>query len=235
MRGLQPELARKLMLSVGTHRSARPLFPVEVASAMRQTLDAGTTTEELADLLHFDGPTMIRRFTRLLDLPLEVQPIVGWSSDASTVSFSAASEIARLPQYDQVNAAKAVLSNQLTLSEVRQLVQIYLRSGKSLDETVETVVRQRSTVVRRHVMVGSITSATTRQQLQELSQEERNVLLGAVLANHLSEAHSLGTKLGTENFILVGDDRFQATITRLAGGFEHAITQYIALELSNKG
>lgn len=235
MLGLSPETAKKLILSVGTHRSERPLTPIETAAAMKQAIDNGATAKEIASRLHFDGPTMVSRFIKLLHLVPSVQPLVGWGSDASTLSFSAACEIARLTGPEQEIAAQAVLSHQLGLSEVKQLVQVRSRSGKPLEEAVKAVVERRPVVIQRHVLVGAITADGVREKISGMSQEERNTMLRDALSRLGPNITLGGAKLGKENFTLVGDKQMRDTFMALPSGFEAAVSQYLQQELSNKG
>lgn len=235
MKGLPPDLAKKLILSVGTHRPDRLLSPVETGQAMQQARDGGMTTKELAEALHFDGTTMIGRFIKLLSLPVRMHPLIGWGADAATISFSTASEIARLPATEQMTFSQAVLSHQFGLSEVKQIVQIRQRSGKSIEETIQAVLDQRNVVVQRHVIVGAVLAEDLRQRLRQMTQEERNVLLRQALEKHSPSLASVGAKLGADNFTLVGDKQFQKAVTSLPNGFEEAITQYLQQELQSKG
>jgi len=183
--------------------------------------------------LHFDGPTMVSRFVKLLSLAPSVQPLVGWGSDASTISFSSAFEIARLPEREQQVAAEAVLANQLGLSEVKQLLQIRQRSGKAIDEAVQAVIAQRPTIEVRHVIVGAITIEDVRGKVTNISQEERNSLLRRALLRR-PELDVRGAKLGLDTFTLVGDKQLRAAMENLPKGFEAAISQSLYDEL-NKG
>ena len=77
MKGLSAYELRQLILSVGTHRSDRPLSPIEVAKLMRRALDMGETRKTLAGRLLLDDSSIIGRFMRLLSLPVQVQHLVG--------------------------------------------------------------------------------------------------------------------------------------------------------------
>jgi len=232
---LPSDLAKKLILSVGTHRAERPLSPVETGQAMRQALGNGMTAKELAASLHFDGPTMVSRFLKLSTLSPQIHPLIGWGADASTLSFSAASEIARLSPAEQVTFSQAVLTHQIGLSEVKQIVQIRQRSGKSIEQAIQAVLDQRTVVVQRHVIVGAVMSEDLQQRLAQMTQEERNALLQQALEKHGPSLAFIGAKLGTNHFTLVGDKQFQKAITSLPDGFEEAVTAYLQRELHDKG
>ena len=235
MKGLSPDVAKKLILSVGRHCGRRPLSPLEAAEAIKQALNAGATANELAMFLHYAGPSMISRYLKLLSLTPQLQPLVGWGADASTLSFSAASEIARLDPPEQKALSQAVLAHQLGLSEVKQIVQIRQRSGKAISEAIQAVLDRRAIVVQRHVIVGAVTSADLRQRLVQMSQGERNALLQCVLEKFGPVFVSLGAKLGPDTFTLVGDKLFQKAVTSLPDGFEEAVTRSLQEEISSKG
>jgi len=198
---------------------------------MRQALDAGTTAKELAAFLHFEGPTMINRYLKLLSLSEPLQPLVGRGKGASMLSVSAASEIARLNPAEQTRLSQAVLTHQLGLSEVKQIVQIRQRSSKSIEQAIQAVLDQRTVVVQRHVIVGAVMAEALRQRLAQMTQEERNALLQRALEKRGPGLAFVGAKLGADRFTLVGDKQFQKTITSLPNGFEEAVTKYLQQEL----
>ena len=236
MKGLLSHEVSKLILSVGTHKSERPLSPVEVAEFMQKALDAGEKRTEIAERLYLEDSSIIGRFIRLLSLPTQVQHIVGWGSDPATVSFSAASGIARLnSEVEQTALAKAALENQLNKSEIVQVVQIKQRSENSIESCIKAVLDQRPIIERRHVIIGKLTSESLKNSVKHLSQLERNNLLDSALKRHSSDITHLGSKLGDEFFILVGDEHFHAAIMKFPQGFENSITEYLIEELSIKG
>ena len=182
MKGLLSHEISKLILSVGTHKSKRPLSPVEVAEFMQRALDAGEKRTEIAERLHLEDSSIIGHFISLLSLPTQVQQTVGWGSDPATVSFSAAAGIARLgSNLEQTALAKAALENQFSKSEIIQVVQIRRRSGKSIDSCINAILDQRPVVERRYVMIGELTSESLKDQVKVLSQLERNNLLHSAL------------------------------------------------------
>ena len=69
MRGLSSAEVRQLILSVGTHKSERPLSPVEVAQLMQKAVKAGENRKEIAARLLLEDSSIIGRFIRLLQLP----------------------------------------------------------------------------------------------------------------------------------------------------------------------
>ena len=236
MKGLLSREISQLILSVGTHKSQRPLLPIEVAEYMQKALDAGEKRKDIAEKLYLEDSSIIGRFIRLLSLPAQVQQIIGWGSDPTTISFTAASEIARLDSsQEQSPLAKAALENQFNKSEIIQVVQIRRRSGNSIESCIKAVLDQRPIVERRYVVIGEMRSEILKDKLKQISQQERNNLLQLVLERHGPDTPHLGAKLGAEYFILVGDEHFHSAIVTLPQGFEESITEYLMQELSNKG
>ena len=236
MKGLLSHEISQLILSVGTHKSKRPLSPIEVALYLQKALEAGEKRTDIAERLYLEDSSIIGRFIRLLSLPTQVQHIVGWGSDPATVSFSAASGIARLnSEVEQTTLAKAALENQFNKSEIIQVVQIRQRSGNSIENCIKAVLDQRPIIERRHVIIGKLTSENLKDQVKCLSQLERNNLLDSALKRNSSDLTHLGSKLGDEYFVLVGDEHFHAAIMEFPQGFENSITEYLIEELRIKG
>ena len=235
MKGLSPSEIGQLILSVGTHRSERPLSPIEVAKLIQKALEAGERRKEIAIRLHLNGSTIIGRFIRLLSLPPQVQHLIGWGSDPVTLSFSAASGIAQLSSaQDQYALAKASLENQLNRLEITQVVQIRQRSGKPIENCIEEVLNQRPIIEKRHVIVGELLSERLKTELEQVSQLERDSVLQSVLERYVPDIPPLGAQLRDGYFFLIGDDEFHRAIMSLSDGFEKSITEYLMLELRDK-
>ena len=236
MKGLLSHEISRLILSVGTHKSKRPLLPVEVAEYMQKALDAGEKRTDIAEKLHLEDSSIIGHFIRLLSLPTQVKQIIGWGSDPATISFTAAAGIARLEStQEQSILAKAALENQFNKSEILQVIQIRQRSGNAIETCIKAVLDQRPIVERRYVIIGELTSESLKDRIKNLSQLERNNLLNSALRHSGSDLTYLGSKLGGEYFVLVGDEHFHSAIMELPQGFENSITEYLIEVLSNKG
>ena len=232
MKGLLPHEIRQLILSVGTHKSKRPLSPIEVARFMQRALEDGEKRTDIADKLHLEDSSIIGHFIRLRSLPPQVQQLIGWGSDPTTVSFTAAAVIARLDSAQkQSTLAKAALENQFNKSEITQVVQIWKRSGKPIENCIKSVLDRRPVVERRHVIIGQLQSGSLKDKLKQFSQLERNNLLQSVLEQHVPSTQCLGSKLGDEYFLLVGDEHFHTVIINLPRGFEKSITEHLIQEV----
>ena len=236
MKGLSAYELRQLILSVGTHRPDRPLSPMEVAKLIQRALNMGETRKTIANRLLLEDSSIIGRFIRLLSLPVEVQHLIGWGSNSSTISFTAASDIARLNySKEQSTLAKMALENQFNKSEIIECVQLRQRSERSIEDSVKAVLNQRPVIERRHAIIGELTSESLKEKLKEMSQLERNNLLQAALDEYGPSVPRLGSKLGDGYFLLVGDDHFHTEITSLPEGFEASVTRYLTQKLNDKG
>lgn len=228
MKGLSPFETRQLILSIGTHKTERALSPVEVARHLQKALDSGENRVEIAERLHLKGTSMIGRFLRLLSLPIQVQRLINWGSDPTSLSFQAASEIARLavPQ-EQIALAKAALESQLNKSDIVQVVQIHQRSNKSIDNCIKSVLKQRPIVERRHLIAGELCCEELKTKLKQTSQLIRDNLLQSVLERHIPNVSPLGIKLRDGYFLIVGDDQLHSQVMALSDDFEKTITEYL--------
>ena len=173
---------------------------------------------------------------RLLSLPVQVQHLIGWGSNPDTISFTAASDIARLdyPE-EQKTLAKMALENQFNKSEIIECVQLRQRSERSIEDSVKAVLNQRPIIERRHAIIGELRSEGLKDKLKKMSQLDRNNLLQAALDEYGPSVPRLGSKLGGSYFLLVGDDHFHTEITSLPEGFEASVTRYLIQKLDDKG
>lgn len=234
MNQLLPEIRRKLILSVGTHRAKRPLSPVEVAEALEMLIRSGATQQDVAEALHLENTSMIGRFRRLLRLNPTIQHLVTWGKSPSSISLTVASELARLDSAEaQQGVVEAALENGLSSSEVRQIVQILQRSQKSHTEAIQSVLRLRPQVTRRHVIVGAVISPTVKSALTGMTQGERDLFLDRAVRKHQPNLPSFNGRLATERFTLVGSDEFAAALKTLPDGFESAVNTCLEAEAAS--
>lgn len=230
---ISPDTLRKLILSVGTHRSERPLTPVEVAVALEEAIAAGVSPNQLAEALQLKDATMLSRFRRLLRLPMAVRHLVDWGQGPLAVSFTVASAVARVAEAgDRESILLASIEHRLSSNEVQQVVQVIERARVSADEAITQVLGMRPTVVRHHVFVGAVQSEALRSALRKMTQAKRDEVLIAALRHRASELSAGGGRLGVERFTLVGGDDFGEAMKALTGGFEAAVNDYLAMEVS---
>ena len=221
--GLNADQHKRLILSVGTHQSVRPMSPVDVSRAFETMRKHGATLNDCAELVHLDGTSMVSRFLRLLRLDPVVEPSVGWPNSDGTIVFTAASEIARLPEHDHQVAVQNSIEHGFNSAEIRQLVQLRLRSGEDLTTCADRIKEMRPRIQRRHLMLGKIDSATVVEVLKNISQPERDSLLKQLLEAIESDLGRASCHLSIQRFSIVGDQHVFEVVSALEPDFETAI------------
>ncbi len=213
------------MLSLNTHRSERPLSPVEVAEALDASLSRGASFQDLAASLSFGSTSTLKEIHRLQRLNERLRHLVGWGgrNSSSPLSMTAASQIARLPEEEHEEIVDAVLIEGFTAEEIRQVVETHIHSGRSIEECVDTVLRLRPAVERRELLVGAVISSELQSRLQEMTQRQRDELLVSAMSRCLDEARQWKGSLSATSFALLGDQEFGRRLRSMSGGFEAAI------------
>ena len=225
MIGLTEGEYRDLLRSVGTHRSGRPLSPLEVAELLGKSVAAGATRAQCADALGI-GSSQVSAFLNLLDLAPEIRHLADWhGSKAASVAFSTMAELRRLDQVDQIVVANEALSHKLTWKEAVQLVQIAIRSGKPIGECVSQVLDLRPQIITRHLFVGATPNTEVRPWLDSLVQRERDELLSRALRRLTGPRYTSNVRLGTNEFTIVSDHDLPTLLGIDADEIEEAINR----------
>ncbi|MHB1789575.1 MAG: hypothetical protein ACYCVN_09000 [Acidimicrobiales bacterium] len=217
-------------MSVGTHRGARPLTPVQAAALFKQAADAGSTPAASAEATHVSA-SMVSRFLKLMELAPDIQHLVDWGQSGSTLSFSSAFELSRLPPQDHQAVATSVLEHGFSSAEVRQLAQLRRRSHQPIEESIAGTLAMRPRITRKHVFVGAVTDGAVATRLGKLDQTSRDSLLEAIAARDLGLSREVSSRLGVRRFTLVGDDDMSATLNAL-DDFEATINSHLERELT---
>jgi hypothetical protein len=202
---LTAEERRDLLLSVGTHKGLRRLSPIEVADLFRKAIAGGASLNYCAEAARLDGTTWVRRFLRVSDLPPGVRLLVDWGkTDEASIGFTTATEIARLKvPADQEKLARATIAYRLSSAEVRQIVQLKTRSGRTVEEAISDGLKMRPEITVRHVFIGAITNPASRARLSAMVQTERNSILISLLARVFPGLPVTG-RLAPDRFTIVG-------------------------------
>ena len=101
MKGISEAEYQGLVLSVGTHRNARPLSPLEVAELLNKAIAAGATRAQCSEELGI-GSSQVSAFLSLLLLVPQIRHLADWrGSRAASVAFSTMAELRRLKHDDQ--------------------------------------------------------------------------------------------------------------------------------------
>lgn len=226
MKGISAENQRDLILSVGIHKRERPLSPIEVAELLEKTINSGTTIQELSNEILLNS-TMITRFRRLLNLAPEIQHLVGWGGE-SGISFSTASEIARLRTAEEHNIlAKATLEHGLSKKEVIQIVEVRNKFGKPINECIDEILRMRPRIIRRYLFIGAVKSSEVQNRLSKMSQKERNVLFNKAVTSNYPDLPYWEGLLGINGFNLIGNEDLNQALIKLSTDFELIINDYL--------
>lgn len=226
MKGISPEELRDLILSVGTHQSERTLWPVQVAELLEKAINAGTTIKEISKEILLN-PTMATRLHRLLNLAPEIQHLVGWGGESS-ISFSTASEIARLTTPEEHKyVAKSTLEYSLSKNEVIQVIEVRNKFSKPIGECVEEILRMRPKIVKRYLFIGAIKSANVRNRLSTISQEERDTLFSKAVTTNYPDLPYWEGMLGIKGFNLIGNEDLDKALSKLTTDFESTINDYL--------
>lgn len=194
-------------MSVGYGRQTRGRHysPVEVGEWVVQERERGASLADCAASLNLNGTGHIGRFSRLLRLPEDVRHLVDWGTPRGGIGFSAAVELAKLRAAgDQKAVAEAVLKHGLTSREIRQITQLMSRSEMTVESAIESGLRMRPKIVRRHVFLGSVTADRVRSYIAGLEQGQRDALLRRAIERVGLKVVS--GRLGVRIFTLVGDD-----------------------------
>jgi hypothetical protein len=212
--GLSQQEFKELLLSVGkTTRDRRPLSPVEVGELCAKSVAAGASVSQITEALQMTDRGMVVKFQRLLDLVPGVRHLVSWGhSGDGAIGFSTAAELARMSDSNQEIAAEAVLRNRLTRDEMRSVIQLLDRSGDTLEECIERVVRRRPVIRLRQIVLGAVTVDSARKSLASLSQNRRDDILEQVVRRLFPRADKFTSKLGIDRFAIIGGKSVAETV-----------------------
>ncbi len=231
MKGLSTERQRDVILSVGIHKQERPLSPLEVAQFIDIAIKSGNTKPELSEEILL-SPDMIDRFLRLLRLSGDIQYLVGWGGK-SRISFSTASEIARLQSLEEQQIlAEKTLEYKLSKSEVMQVIETKNKFNKTINESVQAILDMRPQVVKRYLFVGAIRSSKLQNKLSTMSQRERDMLFDNIIGINFSAVSNWEGILGTTRFTIIGNEDLEQALNKPETDFSLTINNY--LELSTK-
>ena len=177
---------KQLVLSLGTHRTQRPLSPVEAGLRIAELSDELGSITKAAKVIHLDVTTA-RRFAALTKVTPEIRPLIGWGASRDTLSFSSAAEIVGLSRAEQIETARAAIENRMTKEELRAAVQLRKRSGKSMSDCIAKALHMRPQVEFIHVFLGSTgDDPGVDGYLLTLTQNERDGILRDVFSSTLN-------------------------------------------------
>jgi hypothetical protein len=229
MKGISSEKQRDLILTLGTHNRERPLSPIEVAELLNITISSGSSINDVAKELLLQNTSMIPRFRRLLKLSPEIKHLVDWSGKSS-ISFTTASEIARLKTFEeQESVGKATIESRLTKIEVIQIIEAKNKSGKPLCECIKEIITMRPRIIKRYLFIGAIRSPEVQDRLSCISQKERDEFLTKVVNLNIPNLPSWDGHLGKDRFTLIGDEDLNQILNKLSTDFSVSINNCLEM------
>ena len=233
LQGLTQQEVQELLLSVGkTTRARRPLSPVEVGTLCAKAIEAGASKKEITEALQMTDEGMVSMFLHLRDLIPSVCHLVSWGfTGDGAIGFSAAAQLARLPQNNQGIASEAILKHRLTKNEIISVIQLIDRSQQPIAECVQRVVRRRPVVRIRQIVLGGVTSVESGTKLRSLSQLIRDELLERIVKRLFPSAKDFTAKLGVDRFAIIGGKSVAETVA-LDSQVEQSINKCLKEELA---
>ncbi len=195
----------RMSVGYGTHKRGRPLSPVEVGRLLRRAQSAGASLHDCAECLQL-SEGQASRFLRVSKLPADLSHLVEFGRSAdSKIGFTTAVQLARVSGGDnQRTVATAILEQGLQTDEVRQVIQLQRRSGRTMKECLKEVLAMRPTVKRYYVFIGAVGDQNVEAVLAEMTQAERDALLRFGI--DALDLQGTSGRLGEKFFTLVGDE-----------------------------
>lgn len=205
------ELGRlRMSVGYGGNRKGRLLSPIEVGRLLRKARDNGANDADILNNVKLDN-TNIKRFLKITELPDDLQHLVVWGKGKDAIGFTAAVELSGIQDHEeQRTIAGSILTHGLNSKEVRQVVQLRKRSGRSITDCVVEVVGMRSIFEKRYVFIGAITETSVKKALEKLSQSMRDSLLQSAIID-LGIKDATG-RLGETIFTIVGGEQFEESM-----------------------
>ncbi|MCY4419974.1 MAG: hypothetical protein OXC42_01775 [Gammaproteobacteria bacterium] len=238
--GLDSSEIDQTFLSVGSHRKQRPLTPVEVAWNIHKAEKAGASKTEIAKAFGFNDATMVSRFLQLLKLSEEIQYLVEWrESTSSSIGFSVAVELAKMPQSNHPKMISAIIENHLTKKEVVSMRQLRERSNRSLSDCIKDVVQRRVRTQVRHVVLGKLTEEelnrnSISKNLKRMRQSERDQLIKKIVKDLYPNLGEFSAKLGEKNFAVIGSKHVGAVVASDLE-FEERVSRLLTMKITDNG
>lgn len=196
LKGLTDQQYQDLVMSVGLRRKDRRLTPAAVAQLIAGAAK-NHTLQEIASELALKDVSILRDFLSLRDLPEEVQSLICFGRSKRGISFSVATEIARLQtQEARTRLCQAALENALTRDEAQAVVQRSLRGEVDVDTAIEEILRTRPIVERQFLVLGELPSGeSAREDPLAIQRKIRQELAKRVGGKNLLAVSVTGTRI----------------------------------------
>jgi hypothetical protein len=138
-----------------------------------------------------------------------------------------------LSRLEQPILAKGVLEFGLGKEEVRQVIQLRLRSADSIEDCIAKVVALRPIIERRFVFVGATRDVKALAELRQRTQAERDEVFRRAMHRRLPTLTAFTARLGLGRFTVVGGPDVMQALSQLSPDFETVINDWLEDELTN--
>lgn len=229
IKGLSDKEIFLLRATLGRHKKNRHLTPLETADLLKKALSNGESKRDLSNKVNISAD-MVSKFVKLCSIKeITIRTAIEWSSTTeSSISMSTAVELARLTKVDDERLLfGAIKENKLSKSEVKELITLYTRSKKTLNESIQQIIDSKPQVVESHLIIGEITSKSLSKSLKKIPGLGRNRLFRKILTEKMPSLNFKSAKLKTKQFIIFGDNETKLLLISLENGFEEYITDLL--------
>jgi hypothetical protein len=226
-KGLTEEEDLYLRVTLGRQKKHRFFTPFETANLLKRALKSSENKSSISQKVGV-SVDMINKILRLNSIKSQriIDSIVWQIAGENEISMSAASELARLKkQHEQLRVYEGILAYSFTSKEIKELVTLYSRSGKNIEECIEQIKEAKPKTIHTNVIIGKIADKNLSRKLSKISSIERNKLLRGVLDNN--SISYKGVKLEGERFVIVGHENTLNQIMSLSDDFEATISNLI--------
>lgn len=136
MSSLSQQELSDLRESVGTHQPDRRLSPSEAAKLIKKWTTA-QSLDGLSREVNLKDSSVLRKLVSLLELPDDIREFVTWGKKNGCISFTIASEIARLDAIeDQRHLFSACRDQKLSKDAIRNIVRTTKSKQLELREAI---------------------------------------------------------------------------------------------------
>jgi hypothetical protein len=187
------------------------------------------SADEVAKEVDLRSATMVSRFVRLLELPVEFQALVDWGQSEGVIPFTAASAIGGLAQETQRTLLNLIVSGGVDAQAIRHVVPL-IRKGQTVEDAVREAGKLRPIIVRRHLLIGAVAQGD-QERVRSLALADRDSAIRTALSGLVSPPDLFSVRLIPDRFTIVTNESGKASIddrAREAGmSFEHLIQERI--------
>lgn len=195
-----PKRLARLLMSVNTESSDRPLMPIEVASEINNWINENKTMEETSRKLSLKTTDMVKQFLALLKLPSEIRNAVEWGESKSHhLGFTAAAEIAALTDSrDMEKVGKAAIEYGFNKEDIISIVQLRKRNpNKTIEDCIQEIKEFRPKITEGYLVVCNIDKSMHKifEKFVRENNTEASSHLKKILAEELAQKSITGLSI----------------------------------------